>query len=85
MTIARKEKKEMTLSEKLWEGDVDLYNVLISSGINCATCFRNENGVDKIGKLAYTMGMTCPSRGEYVSCPGLTVCFEWRQKKCANG
>lgn len=85
MTIARKVRREMTLDEKLMEGDEDLHHVLISSGINCATCYKNENGVDKVGKLAYTLGMICPANEVWIGVPGLNVCMHWRQKKCANG
>lgn len=74
----------MTLDEKLMEGDEDLHHVLISSGINCATCYQNENSLYEKGKRAYFIGMGCPLTREWVGTPGLNVCMCWRQKKCAN-
>lgn len=63
----------MTLAEKLWEGDMDLKEVLLRCGISCESCYLNN---DK------TMhGVSCDKENVFVSYPDEYVCMRWRQRK----
>lgn len=69
--------KTRPMSEVLAEGKENLATILVSSRINCTTCQFSE-----ITK--YDMG-TCKKTNKFLSCPGLLICMEWRQKQEGKG
>lgn len=67
------------LTEVLWEGEKDLITILVSSGINCKTCYINTQG------RGWSDGGFICRRAEresvFCSCPELNLCLDWRQRK----
>lgn len=61
----------MSLTEKLAKGDDDLINVLVGSGISCATCYKNTNH--------NTDGFICGDK--WCSFPPLNLCLKWRESR----
>ena len=67
---------EKSLSEALStskEDKNDLFNILVSSGVSCRTCYMNEKG------LGWGSLFTCPLTHKFVSAPELSVCLKWRE------
>ena len=61
----------------LHEGEKDLITILVSSGINCTTCYKNKNakGWDDGGFMCDEVFCTCPE---------INLCFKWRQRQEDN-
>lgn len=59
------------LTDKLAKGDEDLINILVGSGISCASCQKNPNG--------NTTGFICENG--FCSFPKLNLCMHWRERR----
>ena len=62
------------LEDRLKKGEQDLFDVLVSCGVNCKNCLLNtEHRGWNEG------GFFCEHSGRYASAPELTVCLKWRE------
>ena len=66
---------KIPLTEALFKADKDLISVLVCSGINCKTCYRNKMGADWNDG-----GFYCKETNTFASAPEISVCLEWRDR-----
>ena len=64
------------LTEVLAEGELDLIDILVSSKINCKTCYKfKENDPEKYPGF----GGFCEDM--FTNWPEISLCLHWRQRK----
>lgn len=67
-------KKEETkpMSQVLFEGESDLFDILVNSGISCWTCYKNKKH-----RGWNEGGFNCENG--FASAPEISVCLKWRE------